>query len=248
MLRVLVVDDEALVRRGIVLGINWAELECVVVGEAGNGEEGVELALRLDPGLIITDIRMPRMDGIEMMNALRARGCQAHVIVLTAYSDFSYARSALKFGADDYLLKPFHDQELKNAVTAICGKIQKAVALPSVQPPQVAGEPSRYVQEAMRYIAEHFSDHDISITAIAEALSVSEGHLSHLFKKETNYTIGAYLTQYRVHMAMQLLQDYRNKVYEVAEKVGYRDVTYFGSTFKKLTGMSPSEYQDRIRK
>lgn len=245
MLRVLVVDDEAVVRRGVVLGIDWAALGCVVVGEAGNGEEGLALARKTEPGLIITDIRMPRMDGIEMMNALRAQGCTAHVIVLTAYSDFAYARSALKFGADDYLLKPFRDQELENAVSAICGKLRKLAPLPESSAPSVRGDTSKYVQEAMNYIAAHYADHDISITAIAESLSVSEGHLSHLFKKETNYTIGAYLTQYRIHMAMKLLRDCRCKVYEVAERVGYRDVTYFGSIFKKLTGMSPSDYQDQ---
>lgn len=243
MLRVLVVDDEAVARRGIVLGMDWAALGCAVVGEAGNGEEGLALARQLEPGLIITDIRMPRMDGIEMMNALRAQGCRAHVIVLTAYSDFAYARSALKFGADDYLLKPFRDQELENAVAGICGKLRQAS--PGEIAPVVRGETSKYVQEAMRYIAEHYADHEISITAIADFLNVSEGHLSHLFKKETNYTIGAYLTQYRVHMAMKLLRNCRNKVYEVAERVGYRDVTYFGSTFKKWTGLSPSDYQDQ---
>ena len=101
--------------------------------------------------------------------------------------------------------------------------------------------------QALGYIAEHYSDQDISITTIAQHLGVSEGHLSHVFKKETSYTIIGYLTQYRVHMAMKLLQDCRCKVYEVAEQVGYRDVAYFGSTFKKHVGMSPSEYQDRCR-
>ena len=245
MLTVLIVDDEILARRGVAQGVDWERLGCRVAGEAANGEEGVALAEKLRPGLIITDIRMPRMDGVEMMNTLRARGCDAHVIVLTAYSDFPYVRGALKFGADDYLLKPFRNRELENAVQAICLKIEKSAPPPAQLVPLPQGEKSAYVQSALQYIAAHFADHDISITAIAEALSVSEGHLSHLFKKETGYTIGNYLTQYRVHMAMQYLRDCRNKVYEVAEKVGYRDVDYFGSAFKKLTGISPSDYQGR---
>lgn len=101
MIRVVVVDDEAVARRGIVMGVDWAKLGCEIAGEAASGEEGVALVSRVAPDLIITDIRMPHMDGIEMMNELRKRGCRAHVIVLSAYSDFSYARSALKFGADD---------------------------------------------------------------------------------------------------------------------------------------------------
>lgn len=248
MLKVLIVDDEALVRRGIVLGVDWASMGCVVVGEAANGEEGIAAVERFSPNLIITDVRMPRMDGIEMMNRLRTGGCRAHVIVLTAYSDFSYARSALQFGADDYLLKPFQDQELTAAIDKIRRKEREQTSLtPQDTLPLLKGDKSKYVLQALEYIAAHYGDQDISITSIAAHLGVSEGHLSHVFKKETSYTIISYLTQYRIHTAMKLLQDCRYKVYEVAEMVGYRDVAYFGSTFKKLVGVSPSEYQDRCR-
>ena len=77
MLKVLVVDDESVVRRGIVLGVDWASMGCVVGGEATNGEEGIAAVERYNPNLIITDIRMPHMDGIEMMTELRRRGCRA---------------------------------------------------------------------------------------------------------------------------------------------------------------------------
>ena len=248
MLKVLIVDDEDLVRRGIVLGVDWAARGCVVVGEAANGEEGVAAVERYSPNLIITDVRMPRMDGIEMLKELRRKGCKAHVIILTAYSDFSYARSALQLGADDYLLKPFRDQELIAAIDKVRQKERELTALtPQDTLPLAKGDKSKYVLQALEYIAGHYSDQDISITTIASHLGVSEGHLSHVFKKETSYTIISYLTQYRVHTAMKLLQDCRYKVYEVAEMVGYRDVAYFGSTFKKLVGVSPSEYQDRCR-
>ncbi len=248
MLKVLVVDDETVVRRGIVLGVDWASMGCVVVGEAANGEEGLEAVERYKPNLIITDVRMPRMDGIEMMFELRRRGCRAHVILLTAYSDFEYVRSALQFGAVDYLLKPFRDQELMGAVARIRQKEDEQTALtPQDLLPLVRGDKSKYVLQALNYIAEHYGDNDISITPIARHLNVSESHLSHIFKKETSYTIVGYLTQYRMHRAMELLRDRRRKVYEVAELVGYRDVAYFGSAFKKAVGMSPSEYQDRCR-
>lgn len=248
MLKVLIVDDEALVRRGIVLGVDWAAMGCVVVGEAANGEEGLAAVERYSPNLIITDVRMPKMDGIEMMNRLREKGCRAHVIVLTAYSDFSYARSALQFGADDYLLKPFRDQELTAAIDKVRRKEREQTSLtPQETLPLVKGDKSKYVLQALEYIAGHYADQDISITTIASHLGVSEGHLSHVFKKETSYTIISYLTQYRIHTAMKLLQDCRYKVYEVAELVGYRDVAYFGSTFKRLAGVSPSEYHDRCR-
>ena len=248
MLKVLVVDDESVVRRGIVLGVDWASMGCVVVGEATNGEEGIAAVERYNPNLIITDIRMPHMDGIEMMTELRRRGCRAHVILLTAYSDFSYARSALQFGAADYLLKPFRDQELVAAIGRVREREQMQTSLaPQDMLSLAKGDKSKYVLEAMNYIAEHYSDSDISITPIARSLGVSESHLGHVFKKETSYTLSGYLTSYRMHKAMELLKDCRSKVYEVAEQVGYRDITYFSSTFKKAVGFSPSEFQRRCQ-
>lgn len=247
MLKVLIVDDEPTMRKGLVMGVDWAAMDCVVVGEAANGEEGLQAAKRYNPGLIITDIRMPKMDGLEMLAELRKRGSLVHVILLTAYDDFDYVRSALQHGAVDYLLKPFRDDELRAAITRLQAWQSGRQNLPTIHSPILPekGDKSKYVLQAVSFIAEHYTDADISITTIAEAMGVSEGHLSHIFKKETSYTVISYLTQYRIHAAMELLKDCRHKVYEVAEKVGYRDVSYFSSTFKKLTGMSPSEYQDR---
>ena len=74
-------------------------------------------------------------------------------------------------------------------------------------------------------------------------MQISEGYLSHLFKKASNLGPLNFLTHYRIYQSKLLLQDYRVKVYEVAEKVGYRDIAYFSSTFKKIVGISPSEYQ-----
>lgn len=248
MLKVLIVDDEVIVRKGIVLGVDWMALDCVIVGEAANGAEGLEAVENYKPNLIITDVRMPHMDGIEMMTELRRRGCRVHAIFLTAYSDFDYVRSAVQLGAVDYLLKPFRDEELAAAVERVHRKEEELSKLSRKDIlPLDKGDKSKYVFEALNYIAEHYADSDISITGIAKSLGVSEGHLSHVFKKETSYTVVNYLTQYRIHMAMEMLRDCRRKVYEVAEAVGYKDVAYFGSTFKKLTGLSPSEYQDRCR-
>lgn len=247
MLKVLVVEDEEMIRKGIVLAVDWAALGCVVVGEASNGEEALEAVERYNPTLIITDLKMPKMDGIEMLRQLRERGNQAFVIILTAYDSFSYAQSALRLGAVDFLLKPFHDGELEQAVQAVRkrmagqGEAQgAALSIPGLK----KGDKSKYVLQAMDYIGQHYQDPNISVGAIAQSLGLSEGHLSHTFKKETDYTLLNYLTRYRIHKAMELLRDCRLKVYEVAEQVGYKDITYFSSTFKKLTGVSPSEYQD----
>lgn len=248
MLKVVVVEDEELVRKGIVLTVDWASAGCAVVGEAANGEEGLEVVDRYHPDLIITDIKMPRMDGLEMVRRLRAAGNDAYVILLTAYSDFTYAQTAVKLGAVDYLLKPFRDGELEAVIERVQrrereNQRQFEPKVCALHIPDYVRDKSKYVMEALSYIAEHYNDPDIGVNTIARSLDISESHLSHVFKKETSYTLTGYLTSYRMHMAMELLRDCRSKVYEVAEKVGYRDITYFSSTFKKSVGVSPSEYQ-----
>ena len=242
MMKVVVVEDEDLVRRGIVLTVDWAGVGCAVVGEAADGMEGLEVIRASQPDLIVTDIKMPRLDGIEMVRQLREEGNRAHVIILTAYSDFSYAQAAVKLGAVDYLLKPFQDGALEEAVKGLSRRVRPS--LPQITPVDASVEGrSKYVMEALHYIAGHYNDPDISISSVARDLGISEGHLSHVFKRETSRTLGSYLTDYRIHMAMELLRDCRSKVYEVAEQVGYRDITYFSSTFKRVVGVSPSEYQ-----
>ena len=252
MRKILVVDDEMFVRRGIVMETDWAAMDCAVVAEASNGEEALEAVHRYRPDLIISDIRMPRMDGIELLKTLRQEGNEVRVIFLTAYSEFEYAKQALRYFAFDYLLKPFEDGELEECVLRAKKEIeeqrddrknqeqQTVLAAPEEQ-----GDKSRYIREALNYIAEHYGDSDISIATVSAAVGISESHLSHLFKKETDYTVAAYITRYRMRAAMKLLEDCRNRVSEVAEQVGYRDITYFSSTFKKIVGMTPSEYQNR---
>ena len=250
MLKVLVVEDEEMIRKGIVLAVDWAALDCVVVAEAANGEEALEAVERYQPTLIITDLKMPKMDGLEMLTRLREQGNRAFVIILTAYDSFSYAQTALRLGAVDFLLKPFHDGELEQAVNRLRSRLEAAdggESRPSLLPELKKGDKSRYVLEAMDYIGAHYGDSSLTVGEIAKAMDLSEGHLSHVFKKETDYTLLGYLTRYRMHKAMELLRGSRMKVYEVAEQVGYRDITYFSSAFKKAVGVTPSEYQDTCR-
>lgn len=179
-----------------------------------------------------------------MVTRLRQAGNNAYVIILTAYDTFSYAQTALRLGAVDYLLKPFHDGDLEAAITRVQQRNSRNAAEDTMVIGLKKGDKSKYVLEAMDYISRNYSNPDICVGTIAQYLGISEGHLSHTFKKETDYSILNYLTRYRIHKSMELLKDCRVKIYEVAEQVGYRDIAYFSATFKKLVGVSPSEYQD----
>ena len=246
MINVLLVEDEELIRQGMRYTTPWEQYGCEVIGEAKDGVEGIEKILELKPDIVITDVKMPKMDGLEMLEKLRDRGCEAYVIILTAYDSFTYAQQALRLGAVDFLLKPFHDGDLENAVLRLQRKLAKKAETPEIKLPEVrSGIKSRYVQEAMDCMGKNCGDPNLSISQIAGTLGLSEGHLSHLFKKETGITVGAYLTRCRIQKAMGLLRQGKCRVYEVAESCGYRDITYFSGTFKKMTGMSPSEYQNK---
>ncbi|MBP5332206.1 MAG: response regulator [Lachnospiraceae bacterium] len=247
MIRVLVADDENLVRKGIVNDTDWQLIGCEVIAEAANGEEGLQKALELKPDLIVSDIRMPKLDGLQMVEKILEELPKIKVIFLTAYGDFSYAQQAIRLGACDYILKPFEDGELEAAIQRLItqnilsqGSVRAEELIPLVSPAEIE---NKYIRNAVEYIEQHYMEPGISIGQIADALALSEGYLSRLFKSETEYSINAYLTRYRIRMAAKLLDDVQNKVYEVAEQVGYLDITYFSTTFKKLTGFAPSQYQ-----
>lgn len=249
MYKVVVVEDEKLVRQGIVLGTDWSKINCMVAGEAEDGERGIEAIRKYRPDVVVADICMPKMSGIEMVQKLRGEGICPAVIFLTAYNEFSYAQQAIRLGAVDYLLKPFEDGELETVIEGILkkNKKQETHGEPEEKLALAKGDKSKYVMEAIAYIDENYADPEISVKAAAKNIGISEGHLSHLFRKETDFTFLSYLTQCRMRAAKNLLKNHHYRVYEVAEMVGYHDITYFSVTFKRFVGVSPSEYQDRYR-
>ncbi|RKM58840.1 response regulator [Butyrivibrio sp. CB08] len=251
MTKVMIVDDEKYVRMGIKSDTDWALIGCEVVGEASNGLEALEVAEETRPDLVISDIRMPKMDGIELAEKLIEKFPNIKVIFLTAYNEFEYARQAVRIGVSDYLLKPFSDGELEGSIQRLLHLHPNAPASTSELEEQLIPlrkkeeVSNRYVVAAIEYIEDHYPDTDFSLGALAESMSVSEGHISRLFKSETDISINNYLTKYRIKMAMNYLKDMQVKVYEVAEKVGYQDIAYFSNTFKKLVGKTPSDYQSK---
>ena len=138
MYRVLVVDDEKYIRRSIINRIRWEECGTEVAGEAGDGKEACELIALYRPEIVITDIRMPGMDGLELAEWIAREYPSIRMIIISAYNDFEYARKAIRYGVKEYLLKPVVGEELEGTLLRLEMELEQAKARPSF--PEISAE------------------------------------------------------------------------------------------------------------
>lgn len=244
MLKVLLVEDEAVIRRGLRFQMDWTAVGCTVVGEASDGERGLELISSLQPDIVITDIRMQGMDGLEML----AAGKKIHqfdAVIISGYGEFDYAKKAIGLGVEDYLLKPIDLSELAACLNRISlqrvqHKKEKAYTAEGHMGLDPGKMNSRYVSAMLRYIQKHYADR-ISITDVSQELKLSCTYLNAKFKAETGYTFHDFLNYYRICKAVELQMQGEYRLYEIAEMVGFSDYKYFNKVYKKYVGYAPTK-------
>jgi len=258
MLSVIVVEDERVLRKGLVLTTPWEKYGCKIVGEAENGFAGEQLIIRLQPDIVLTDILMPGMDGIEMIKRLRGK-TKSEYVIITGHADFDFAQTAIELGVKRYLLKPIEDSELKETIIDIAQEVvrkkerrhQRNVYRQNLDQKLFFKEyitqynsdyREKYLEEALHLIANHYSE-NLTAKDVAESIEISESSFVKIFKKKTGYTFLKYLTLYRMKNSVKLLTDKNRRVCEVADLVGYSDCRYFCEVFKKNFGITPSEYR-----
>lgn len=356
MFTVQLVDDEPIVRMGLKKLIPWEELGFEVICEAENGEEAL-VQLEHNPiDVIITDIGMPIMNGIEFMSQVREKGYVAEMMVLTAYGEFEYAKEAIKYGVVEYILKPIEEDEitatLKNVRKKLVKKLEdvkrySTLAAGAEKGRELSREKDKLlikyimttdqktfevletiveeeygygtgeimsmcvrftyileeivsrikerfaylnkleatsdylefgaiegrskqdlinafkekvsrlfeifeeskvtykdnvIMQACQYVVEHI-DEEISLTTISEKLAISKNYFCSLFKQETGENFLNFVTRMKMKRAKFLLKEENLKVYEVCDRLGYTDTTYFTRLFKKYTHMTPNEYK-----
>jgi YesN/AraC family two-component response regulator len=245
MYSVVLVDDEQIILQGLVRVIPWEEYNCRVVGTATDGLEGAALIRKLRPDILFTDIRMPNMDGLQMVAALKSELPGLQIAVLTAFRDFEFAKQSITLGVCRYLLKPSKMDELKEAIHHMTSVLQSRAGLeaPEVTENEAAG--SFVVKAALTYMEQHYREH-ITLSQVADHVFVSQWHLSKLINRHTDKNFFDLVNQIRVNKALLLLKDPSLKVHDVAEIVGYADVAHFSKNFKRLTGRSPVEYRAQM--
>lgn len=249
MTKILVVDDEKITRDYIKFVINENNKDTQVI-EARNGLEAIKKAKEYNPQIVIIDIRMPEMDGLEAAKRIKKilRNCK--IIILTAHNEFTYAQNAVKIRIDDYLLKPISPAKLLEALQEyICTKSldddkyqfenEAKIPISNITPME------KNIEIAKEYIKNNYSK-KICLEDVAKKSGYSYFYFSKLFKKYTGLSFNYYLNKIRVEQAKKLISNYDLSLREISEKVGYEDCSYFSGVFKKYEGILPSEYRNII--
>jgi two-component system response regulator YesN len=244
----MIVDYEYNIRDGLVNAVPWDSIGVRVAAEAQDGMEALDAARRVRPDVVITDISMDEMDGLELTAALLAERPQTKVIILSGFGEFSYAQRALELKVWAYLLKPVTPEDLlekvSEAVRALESDRDRARKLGE---PAEGSEPApgrAVIRRAREYLEVHYSDHETSLESLAAHLGLTPAYLSKLFKTETGRNYSEELADLRMEKARDLLRSTNLRSSEVGVRVGYPNPQYFATAFKKATGTSPSEFRE----
>lgn len=260
MIRLLIADDEKLEREALAELVQRRFEREVVLEVAENGRKAADTAVLWGADLILMDIEMPGMSGLDAARAVLAQRPSCRVIFVTAYSLFQYAHEAVHLGACDYLLKPVDPDELEASVRRAIRQIEterKLEELAAAQPQPEQTETEEEAEDApeegensqtalvMAHVRRYLEDNymfDLSLDSVGEILHISPAYLSAQFKKYQKMNFLDCLTELRINAAKELLADPFRSSAEVASMVGYEDASYFARAFKKRTGMTPTQY------
>lgn len=261
MFKVLIVEDEDIIRKGLIYMMNWLKMDCVVVGEAVDGIDGLKKIRELEPDIVITDIRMPFKDGISMLKeSIHEYNYEA--IIISGYGEFEYAKSAISLGVREYLLKPIDFEELYDILDKLKPKMisknrfkeylksDKSIDLYrdilDIRYYDMIENKTNYVVDMIEYIKDNYNK-KISINDLSDKYEVSTVYLNSKFKEDTNYTFNDFLNRYRILKSIELLKEGSLLIYEIAEEVGFQDYKYFSQVFKKYVGQSPTEFIGHLK-
>ena len=239
MYSIMIVEDEYLVRQGIASLVNYEQFGMQVISQAENGIEAWQKFQDNPADILLTDINMPQMNGLELSKLVRDQAPKCHIVFLTGYDDFDYARTAIKLGADDYLLKPFSKDDVEEMLAKVQTKLDKERKKAQIQNLVDQGQHS----ELEESIHERLADSELSLKNLAFQLGFSPSYLSVLIKKELGLPFQDYLIQERMKKAKLLLLTTDLKIYEIAEQVGFEDMNYFSQRFKQVVGLTPRQFK-----
>lgn len=236
--QLLIVNDEYEIRTGLANYFPWSDIGFEVAGECGNGREALEFMDSHPIHVILCDIRMPVMDGLELAKELSGRNAGTKIVFLSGYKEFDYVRQALLYRASDYILKPTRFEQIKE----VFGKLKHELD-EELQPHNTlsAQEPSDIIKSIKRIVQEQLTF--VTLESVAKEVYMNPFYISKLFKQKTGENFMDYVTRCRMEKAAKMLGDSLYKTYEISEMAGYSNPKNFARAFKKYYGLTPSEYR-----
>lgn len=243
---VIVAEDEELLLNNLVQKIQKTDPEFQVVGTAQTGAQALALAEKLSPDLIITDIRMPVMDGISLLTRVREQFPFTRFIITSGFSDFEYTRQAIILKVSDYLLKPIDPEELRNVLSKIKHELQIARNDYSTifNDSTSAMTPAQIASLLRDFMVKNYGQ-DINLNLIADNLNYSPSYLTKIFCQAYGCTPTKFLINLRMNNAQWfLIHEPSYSVRQVGELCGYHDQGYFSRIFKKHIGKSPLDFRE----
>lgn len=239
MYSIMIVEDEELVRQGLTSLVNYEQFGMKVIDQAENGRIAWEKFQAQPADLLLTDINMPQLNGLDLAQLVREKAPFCHIIFLTGYDDFEFAQKAIRLGADDYLLKPFSKADIEEMLEKVKNKLDEEGKKAQVETLVDQGH-STELEEA---IHSRLADSQLTLKDLALQLGFSPSYLSVLIKKTLGLPFQEYLIQERMKKAKLLLLTTDLKIYEIADQVGFEDMNYFSQRFKQVVGVTPRQYK-----
>ena len=236
-LRVLLVDDEIMIREGFKRLFDWEAHDCEVVGEAADGMDALAQIDTLRPDIVIMDINIPILSGLKVIELSRIKHPRTAYVIVSGYDDFAYCREALRLQITDYILKPVNYEEFGACIDRLKISLfeQRAAEEPEAQE-------ERVITAITRYLQEHLAE-ELSLSVLSEEFHLNPQYISQLFRNEIGVGFLSYLTGIRMEKAKKLLLSSSRSIAEVAEQSGYGDYRVFTKAFKKHEGVTPSQFR-----
>lgn len=255
MFKVLIIEDEDIIREGLKFSLDWGKENCQIVGEAANGVEALEKITKLKPDILLLDLNMPLKNGLMVLKESYQTALYS-TIIISGYDDFEKAKEAIKYGVTEYLLKPVDHEELIVALRKAREAIELKQQYQFLQEKLNGVEDvdildfkritnrhklSKEVARLISFIEEEYNQ-KIRLQDLVFELNRSKTYLNQKFKLETGYTFNEYLNRYRVYQAIYLLKNSDEKISSIALEVGFSNYRYFIDIFKKYTQVLPSDF------
>lgn len=240
MYKVILVDDERWVRVVLRKAVEQTKLPFEIVQECADGLEAMDALQKHSADLVISDVKMPIMDGIALAEQMTQ--VSANLILVSGYDDFQLAQKAIRYGVKDYLLKPVEMEAMADCLGRWMQDRTMKTASRLADSPLTGTDEMSAIEQVQQFISSNLS-RDISLTDAAALVHLNPSYLSQLFKQQTGGKFVDYVIEMRMEEAKKLLIKTSLRVSEIAERLGYGDISYFSSTFKKLIGCSPLEYR-----